>query len=280
MTQHQPFKNKTCIVTGAASGIGEATALLFAGQGANVVVSDVNAENGRTVVEKIQHQGGTASFFLLDVTDENAWSGVIDHVRGTYGRLDVLVNNAGIGFMKPIRQMTLAQWRHVLSTNLESVFLGIHHAANAMAENDPAGGAIINVSSNLIFKNPPDNAAYCASKSGVRMLTKVAAVELAELKIRVNTVFPGATLTPIWQPFMTEMNITPEDLEKVGENMTLLGRMAHADDVAGAIAYFASDTAQFVTGTELVVDGGEILRRDQKIFEAVGDAAKVVFKSS
>lgn len=274
------FENKTCIITGAASGIGEATARLFAEKGANVVVSDVDAEKGRAVVERIRQEGGTASFFLLDVTDENAWSGVIQHVRETYGHLNVLVNNAGIGFMKPIRQMTLAQWRHVLSTNLESVFLGIHHAANAMAENEPAGGAIINVSSNLIFKNPPDNAAYCASKSGVHMLTKVAAVELAELKIRVNTVFPGATLTPIWQPFMTEMDITPEDLEKVGEKMTLLGRMAHADDVAGAIAYFASDAAQFVTGTELVVDGGEILRRDQKIFEAVGDAAKNVFKSS
>lgn len=274
------FENKTCIVTGAASGIGEATARLFAEKGANVVVSDIDAGKGRAVVEKIIQEGGTASFFLLDVTDENAWSGVIQHVRDAYGRLDILVNNAGIGYMKPIRQMTLAQWRHVLGTNLESVFLGIHHAANAMAENEPAGGAIINVSSNLIFKNPPDNAAYCASKSGVQMLTKVAAVELAELKIRVNTVFPGATLTPIWQPFMTEMDITFEDLEKVGEKMTLLGRMAHADDVAGAIAYFASDAAQFVTGTELVVDGGEILRRDQKIFEAVGEAAKNVFKNT
>ena len=271
--------NKTCLITGGASGIGEAAAHLFIEQGGRVVIADIQEDKGKSVVSALTAEGGEADFIHLDVTSEASWVAAMDFVRRRFQRLDVLVNNAGIGFMKPIVQMTMEQWHHVMAVNLDSVFLGIKHGAELMKANGDSGGVIINVSSNLIFKSPPDNAAYCASKSGVHMLTQVAAAELAANCIRVNTVFPGATLTPIWQPFLDEMQMDTDALDKIGGNMTLLGRMTRARDVAGAILYFASDTAAFVTGAQLIVDGGEIIKRDQKIFEAVGSAAKTIFQS-
>jgi len=279
MEQTKRLEEKVCIVTGAASGIGEATARLFAKEGAHVVIADNQEDKGIKVADGITDEGGVSSFFNLDVTDEAGWANLVAYTLKTYSRLDVLVNNAGIGFMKSITDMSLSELRMVMSTNLESVFLGIKHAAPVMDGKDTKGGVIINVSSSLTLKPSPGNAAYSVSKSGINMLTKIAAIELAEKNIRVNTVFPGPTLTPIWDPLTNQMQMTHEAFEKaVGDKITLFGRMGRAIDIAHTILYLASDEASFMTGAELLVDGGEVLQRDQPIFDTVSDAADIVFK--
>jgi 3(or 17)beta-hydroxysteroid dehydrogenase len=277
MTNTKSIQDKVCIVTGAASGIGEATARLLAQQGATVVIADMQEQRGRALADEIAATG-SAAFFKLDVTDEKGWADIMADTLKKYTRLDVLVNNAGIGYMKPILDMTLDEWQMVMRTNLDSVFLGVQYAAKTMARNQPQGGAIVNVSSSLVKKPKPDVAAYCASKKGVNMLTKIAAIELAEKKIRVNTVLPGPTLTPIWEPLKTELEMTQDQFNAATTNMTLLGGMAAAIDIAEAILYFASDAARFVTGTQLLVDGGEVLSAgDIQIVDKLSDAAKTVF---
>jgi len=278
MEQTRRLEDKICLITGAASGIGEATAQLFAKEGARVIVADVQENKGVAVAKGITDEEGVATFFRLDVTDEAGWARIIDFTHQEYGRLDVLVNNAGIGYMKPISDMSLSDWRMVMSTNLDSVFLGIKHAAPVIRGKDTKGGAIVNVSSSLTLKPSPGHAAYSVSKSGINMLTKIAAIELADKKIRVNTVYPGPTLTPIWDPLMSQMQITNEAFEKIVGKITLFGRFGKAIEVAYAILHLASDEAGFMTGAELRVDGGEVLQRDQPIFDAVSDAADVVFK--
>ena len=278
MDKSRKLEGKVCIITGAASGIGEATAQLFAKEGACVIVADIQEDKARAVIQGIKDGGGVASFHCLDVTDEDGWVRLIDFTLREYGRLDVLVNNAGFGYMKPILDMSLTEWRTVISTNLDSVFLGIKHAAPVIGGNGTQGGAIVNVSSSLTSKPSPGNAAYCVSKNGINMLTKIAAIELADKHIRVNTILPGPTLTPIWNPLMNQMKMTGEAFEKAVGKITLFGRLGKAMDIAHAILYLASDEADFMTGAELLVDGGEVLQRDQPIFDTVSDAAKIVFE--
>ena len=278
MEQTRRLEDKVCIITGGASGIGEATAQLFAKEGARVIVADMEEDKGTAVAKDITGKGGVATFQRLDVTDEEGWARILDFTLREYGRLDILVNNAGIGFMKSISDMSLSEWRMVMSTNLDSVFLGIRHAAPVIGGEDTKGGAIVNVSSSLTLKPSPGNAAYSVSKSGINMLTKIAAIELADKNIRVNTVYPGPTLTPIWDPLTSQMQITDEAFEKAVGKITLFGRMGKAADIAYAILHLASDEAAFITGAELLVDGGEVLQRDQPIFDTVSDAADVVFK--
>jgi len=278
MEHARRLEGKVCIITGAASGIGEATAQLFAKEGARVIVADMQKDKGLSVAKGITEEGGVATFHSLDVTDEEGWAQILDFSLREYGRLNILVNNAGIGFMKSISDMSLSEWRMVMSTNLDSVFLGIKHAAPVIGGEDTKGGAIVNVSSSLTLKPSPGNAAYSVSKVGINMLTRIAAIELADKNIRVNTVYPGPTLTPIWDPLTNQMQMTNEALEKAVGKITLFGRMGRAIDIAYAILHLASDEAGFMTGTELLVDGGEVLQRDQPIFDTVSDAADVVFK--
>jgi NAD(P)-dependent dehydrogenase (short-subunit alcohol dehydrogenase family) len=278
MEQTRRMEDKICLITGASSGIGEATAQLFAKEGARVIVADMEEDKGIAVAKGITNEGGVATFYRLDVTDEEGWAQMVDFTIQEYGQLDILVNNAGIGFMKSISDMSLSEWRMVMSTNLDSVFLGIKHAAPVIGGEDTKGGAIVNVSSSLTLKPSPGNAAYSVSKSGINMLTKIAAIELADKNIRVNTVYPGPTLTPIWDPLTSQMQITDEAFEKAVGKITLFGRMGKAVDIAYAILHLASDEAAFITGAELLVDGGEVLQRDQPIFDTVSDAADVVFK--
>ena len=278
MEKSRRLGGKVCIITGAASGIGETTAQLFAKEGARVIVADIQEEKAKTVTQGITDGGGVAFSHHLDVTDEDGWVRIIDFTLREYGRLDVLVNNAGIGFMKSITEMSLSEWRMVMATNLDSVFLGIKHAASSISLNGAKGGSIVNVSSSLTSKPSPGNAAYTVSKNGINMLTKIAAIELADKYIRVNTIFPGPTLTPIWNPLMSQMKMTGEAFERSVGKITLFGRLGKAIDIAHAILYLASDEAAFMTGGELLVDGGEVLQRDQPIFDTVSDAAKTVFK--
>ncbi len=253
------LKDKVALVTGAASGIGRATALLFGREGAKVVATDISPA-GEQVSQEIRAAGGQAIFVTHDVTDETVWLKVISRVLESFGRLDVLVNNAGIEVSRSVAEMTLAEWREQMAVNLDSVFLGTKHAVRTMRLGT-RGGSIINVSSVAGLVGSPGTSAYSASKGGVRMLTKAVAVECAPEGIRVNAVFPGGVRTPIWQNadwwegFVQQVGSEEEAWKKL-EAASPLGRMGEPEDIAEAILYLASDASRYVTGSELVVDGG------------------------
>jgi len=257
------LKDKVALVTGAASGIGRATALLFGREGARVMVTDISS-TGEAVAQEIRAAGGVASFLVHDVRDEPTWMAAITRTLETYGRLDVLVNNAGIAMSRLVTEMTLAEWREQLAVNLDSVFLGTKYAVRAMRQGG-RGGSIVNVSSVSGLVGSPSTAAYAASKGGVRSLSKAVAVECAPDGIRVNGVFPGGVRTPIWENadwwdgFVEQVGSEKEAWKKL-EAASPLGRMAEPEEIAEAILYLASDAARFVTGTELVIDGGYTAR--------------------
>ena len=238
------LEGKVAIVTGAASGIGRATAETFAAEGACVVASDVAP----------MAEGGTEWLTVRhDVADESHWVAVFAAAQARFGMVDILVNNAGISAAVPVpvSEVTLDDWRRVLSVNLDGTFLGMKHAMGAMAER---GGAIVNVASVHGFVAAPNTAAYSASKGGVTMLTKVGAIEGARLPfpIRVNSVHPGYVETALVAARFAQR---PDRRHQV-EQATPLGRLATPKEVAAAILYLASDEAAYVTGSALTVDGG------------------------
>ena len=247
-------QGKVAIVTGAASGIGRATAELLAREGATVLLTDRNEADGHAAAEAINAAGGEAAFVRHDVTDESDWTSVVDGLMRRTGRLDILVNNAGVsGGLRPIVDTTLEDWRACLSVNLDGVFLGVKHGARAMRQS--GGGSIINISSVLGLVGMPQAAAYAASKGGVRLLTKAAAMEFAASgdNIRVNSVHPGFIRTPMtkarepdreaeWEAFMHSVQPT--------------GEIGDPTDIAEGILHLASDASRFMTGSELVIDGG------------------------
>jgi len=257
------LKDKVALVTGAASGIGRATAVLLAREGARVVATDISSA-GEEVAREIRAGGGQALFVAHDVTDEVAWHAVMSRTLESHGRLDVLVNNAGISTSRPVTELSLAEWREQLAVNLDGVFLGIKYAVRTMRAGG-RGGSIINVASVSGLVGSPGTAAYSASKGGVRMLTKAVAMECAPDSIRVNAVFPGGVRTPIWQNadwwkgFVAKVGSEEEAWKKL-EAASPLGRMAEPDDIAEAILYLASDASRYVTGSELVIDGGYTAR--------------------
>ena len=184
------------------------------------------------------------------VTEESAWERSIEDVLEAHGRLDVLVNNAGISVVRALTDTTLAQWRALMAVNLDGVFLGTKHAVRAMRRLG-GGGSIVNVSSASGLVGAPLSSAYCASKGAVRLFTKAVALECAADRIRVNSVHPGAVRTPIW----ATSGVGAED-ERAIAAASPLGRMAEPEEIAEAILYLVSDASRFVTGSELVVDGG------------------------
>jgi NAD(P)-dependent dehydrogenase (short-subunit alcohol dehydrogenase family) len=233
------------LVTGGASGIGRATAARLADAGFRVVVGDVDPA-GQEAVAAI----AGAVFVEHDVADESSWERAIETVLDAHGRLDVLVNNAGISYVRAVTDTTLADWRALMAVNLDGVFLGTKHGVRAMRRHGE-GGSIVNVSSAAGLVGSPFSSAYCASKGGVRLLTKAVALECAAEAIRVNSVHPGAVRTPIW----SKVGVSPE-LEAVIGAASPLGRMAEPEEIADAILYLASDASRYVTGSELVIDGG------------------------
>lgn len=243
---------KIAIVTGAASGIGRACAQRLAGEGARVVLTDRNTAAGETAAAAL---GAPHSFRAHDVTDEAAWDRIIDETVRTFGRLDVLVNAAGIGVMHDIEQCTLDEWRTVNAVNGEGTFLGCRAAVRAMKST--GGGSIINLSSVAGIVADPDMAAYCASKGAVRLLTKSVALHAARAgySIRCNSVHPAFIATPMVDALLdaaSERGLTRQKLERA----IPLGRIGEVDDIAHLVIYLASDESRFVTGAELVVDGG------------------------
>jgi NAD(P)-dependent dehydrogenase (short-subunit alcohol dehydrogenase family) len=253
---------KVALVTGGASGIGRGAAEKLAAEGAIVVLTDIQDHLGGEVAAGIQKAGGQASYIRHDVTNEEAWIDVVAQVKARHGRLDILVNNAGIGIGGSVFDMTLADWRRQNAVNLDGVFLGVKHSIPLMREG--GGGSVINISSVAGLKGAPTLAGYCATKGGVRLFTKAVALECAGAKdgVRVNSVHPGIIETPIWvtvgggQPGVN----APPDLDAMSEMAVPLGVKGVPEDIANGILWLASDESRYVTGAELVIDGGLSVR--------------------
>lgn len=255
------FDGKRILITGAASGIGRSTALTFAAEGARVAVTDVNEAGAREVVAEIQGRGGEAAALTLDVTDETAWEAAVNRVAELWGGLDVVVANAGRGSGGPLVEMPLEEWRRLMAVNLDGVFLALKHGIPLIRRS--GGGSVVVVSSAAGLKATPQAGAYSASKAALRMLVRSAALECAAAGdgVRVNAVLPGGVETPIWRgtPGWEQLMARFGDEAKVWKalsSVTPLKRFAQPEEIAHAILYLASDEAAFVTGTDLVIDGG------------------------
>ncbi len=246
-------EGKVAIITGAASGLGAESARRLAREGAPVVLTDMQAEAGQAVADEIQAAGGRAVFLPHDVTDEARWAEVVAHAMERFGRLDVLVNSAGVGGGEPILEATLEGWRRVVGINLDGTFLGVRHAAPVMAA---AGrGSIVNLSSILGKVGMPGAAAYCASKGGVALMTKAVALELAPMGVRVNSVHPGFIETPMVTNSLRDSG-NENEMRDMIVSRHAMGRLGVPREIADAIVFLASDESSFMTGAELVVDGG------------------------
>ncbi|HVV88163.1 MAG TPA: SDR family oxidoreductase [Kofleriaceae bacterium] len=242
-------KDKIALVTGAASGIGKAAALHLAREGAIVVCTDRNPEGASVAAEL----GAPHRFEQLDVTDEARWPAVVDAIVAEHGRLDILVNSAGIGLMGDVEHATLAEFRLMYQVNVEGTFLACRAAIPAMKH----GGSIINVSSVAGLIGVPDLAGYCASKGAVRLLTKSIAMHAARAGkgVRCNSIHPSFIDTPMVDRMAAAMGDPVRAKAKL-EQAAPLGRLGHVDDVSAMIVFLASDESRFVTGAELPIDGG------------------------
>jgi len=244
--------NKTAIITGAARGMGAATARLFVAEGARVLLSDVLDAEGEALASEL---GERACFRHHDVADEGGWQQVVRAALERFGAIDILVNNAGVLLMRGIFDITRAEFDRVLAINLTGTFLGIQAVAPRLIER--GGGAIVNISSIDGMKGSNATAAYSASKWGVRGLTKVAAMELGPRGVRVNSVHPGGISTPM----TTRAGASPEVQAATNRfyKTVPLGRIGQAEEVAHVTLFLASDDASYVCGAEIVVDGGMII---------------------
>ncbi len=243
-------KGKSILITGAAGGLGSVMAILLAEKGATVFVLDIDEVKGIAVVEQIREIGGEAYFHKIDVTCESDWKAVVDFAFNKTGKVDVLVNNAGINIRKPLEEMVIEEWNKMMAVNTGSVFLGSKYVIPFMR--NQGGGTIINTSSvcGLIgHKFTPE--AYTATKGAVTLLTKSIASRYAKYGIRCNSIHPSTVYTPLVEKLFTD----PErKVERLGE--VPLGRLASVDDVANAVLYLASEEASFINGIALPVDGG------------------------
>ena len=240
---------KVALVSGAARGIGAATAKLLAQEGAAVILGDVLEKEGRETAAQIVAAGGWATFIPLDVARPENWQQVIAATVAAYGKLDILVNNAGISGRAAVAETDTATWERVLEINGKGVFLGIKSAIPELRK--AGGGSIINISSIYGIIGSETSAAYHASKGAVRILTKAAAIQYAADHIRVNSVHPGFVDSP-----MTAASHALPEVHSLRLSRTPLGRMGTPEDIAAGILYLASDESSFVTGSELVIDGG------------------------
>jgi 3(or 17)beta-hydroxysteroid dehydrogenase len=244
--------HKVALVTGGASGIGFATAVLLADEGAKVVLTDLDKSRAAAVMTAL---GQRARFHELDVTREADWIAVTDAVVAEFGRLDILVNCAGVSLLKDIEATTLDEWRSLMAVNLDGTFLGCKHAIRVMKER--GGGSIVNMSSVAGLVGAANLAGYSASKGGVRLLTKSVALHCARqgYNIRCNSVHPSFVETPMLQSMLAAAR-DPRKLEAKYARAAPLGRLAKPIEVARTILFLVSDESAFTTGAEVVVDGG------------------------
>jgi NAD(P)-dependent dehydrogenase (short-subunit alcohol dehydrogenase family) len=255
------LEGKIALITGAASGIGKATAERFAREGAKVALTDIDPGKGRKFADELTKAGHDAFFQSLDVVDPEEWRAVVDAVITRWGQLDILVNSAGIGRAKGLLDMSFDFWRQTISINLDGTFLGTQVAVDSMK--DTGGGAIVNISSVLGFVGMSNISAYAASKGGVRLFTKAAAIECAEkgYNIRVNSVHPGYIETPMVMRRFDKIAKADREAEETRlKESHPLGRLGKPEEIASMILYLASDEAAFVTGAEFVADGGYLAK--------------------
>ncbi len=252
-------EGKVAIVTGGSLGIGRATCLLLAKEGARVAVTDILDKEGREVVDEIKNAGGVAEFWHLDTTKEEEVKRVFADVAKEFGKIDVLVNNAGIaGVNKPTHEIAEEEWDKVMNVNVKGVFFCTKHAIPYMKK--AGGGSIINLSSIYGLVSAPDIPPYHASKGAVRLMSKTDALLYAKNNIRVNSVHPGY----IWTPLVEDLGRrSPQGVEAFRKQLDALhpiGHVGEPNDIAYGILYLASDESKFVTGSELVIDGGYTAR--------------------
>jgi meso-butanediol dehydrogenase/(S,S)-butanediol dehydrogenase/diacetyl reductase len=240
---------RIALVTGAASGIGLATAACFAAEGATVLLADRDEPKLAEAHASLPGEGHEA--VVMDVTDEAGWIALAARIEARFGRLDVLVNNAGFGRFGSIADTSLDQWRTVIAVNLDSVFLATKHLLPLLAASGK--GSIINMSSIRGIVAAPNTGSYCAAKGGVRMFTKATALECAALGngVRANSLHPGHIATPLTAPAYADPEVAKHLLADVP-----LGRIGLADEIADAVLFLASDDSRYMTGAELVIDGG------------------------
>ena len=244
------LKGKVALITGGARGQGAAEARLFAKEGARVVIADILDDAGAKVAAEIGESGGDAAYVHLDVTSEDEWREAVAETVARYGRLDVLVNNAGIWRGGTVEETSVEEWDLIMDVNARGVFLGTKVAIAEMRK--AGGGSIINISSTAGLVGSPRSTAYTASKGAVRLLTKATAVQYGKDGIRANSIHPG--------PIDTDMavQIWPDEKGRAASAAarTVIGRMGTPEDIAYGALYLASDESSFVTGSELVIDGG------------------------
>ena len=244
------LEGKVAFISGGAQGMGAAEARLFAAEGAMVAIGDVLEEEGRRVAAQIGEAGGKAIFLALDVTSESQWQDAIAATVAEFGKLDILVNNAGIGGHGTVENTTVADWDRVMDINAKGVFLGTKSAIPELRR--AGGGSIINISSQLGLVGVDNSSPqYQASKGAVRLLTKSTAIQYAGEGIRANSVHPGPIVTP-----MTEAGRADSERNELTLSRIPLGRHGEPGDVAYGVLFLASDESSFMTGSELVIDGG------------------------
>ena len=266
------LEGRSAIVTGAGSGIGRAGAIALAHEGAGVYLTDIDEAGSAQTLDMIRAAGGRAMAAHQDVTNEARWHDVMLEAREAHGPVNILVNNAGVAIAGPIVEFSLEDWQKQIQVNLDSVFLGTREAIRAMRAT--GGGSIINISSVAGLRGAAGASAYCASKGGVRLFTKAAAVECAQMQygIRVNSVHPGIIDTPIWTKSITRMteasldsddmaqmmestNANALDPEVIAQAATPMGRAGRPEEIADAIVFLASEESSYMTGQEMVIDG-------------------------
>ncbi|MDY7044573.1 MULTISPECIES: SDR family NAD(P)-dependent oxidoreductase [unclassified Virgibacillus] len=244
------LENKVAIITGGGTGIGKKTALLFANEGAKLVITDINEESGRKTVDEIKALGSEGIFIKHDVSNEEDWKQVINETINHFSTIDVLFNNAGIYIIKPLVETELEEWNRLMSINVTGVFLGMKHAVPVMAKQK--SGSVINASSVAGLNGAPGHVLYGASKGAVRIMTKDIAMEYANTGVRVNSIHPGYIETAMANYATEQTGHSKEELDKTYP----LGRMGKPEEVAKMVLFLASDDASFSTGAEFVIDGG------------------------
>lgn len=250
------LSGKVAVITGAGNGMGRSTALLFAREGAAVVIGDVDMAGGRSAVAEIEAAGGRATFMRCDVSKEADVSALVATAEERYGKLDTIFNNAGIEQpVTPSDQVTEELFDRVIGINLKGTFFGCKHAIPALLRN--GGGTIVNNSSVSAFANVGGNISYAASKGAVMSLTRVLAIEYARRNIRVNAINPGVIDTDMNRR-NAKLAADPAAVEEKWRAITPLGRMGTGDEIAQTVLYLASDQSSFVTGIGLLIDGGRV----------------------
>ena len=243
------LENKVAFISGGARGMGAVEARLFAQEGCRVAIGDLREDEGRKVEAEINETGGECLYLRLDVTSEESWQEAIAATVGGFGKLDILVNNAGIYRTERVEETSVELWEQVMEINSKGVFLGTKHAIPQLRK--AGGGSIINISSTAGLVGSNMAAAYSASKGAVRMFTKATAIQYAQDGIRANSIHPGIIQTAMTAALLADPNHYQERLDR-----TPLGRIGRPEDVAYGALFLASDESSFMTGSELVIDGG------------------------